>query len=180
VTDFGAVLTDSPLIRAVHFDASEIGKGATAPTDATIGTTPAVPALLFDATNETAVIYISFRPDMDLTQDMTIKVQWALVNVQLNADQLDVTMDYVIPVVGTTGSGPDKASTQLTPTQQVTTGEGLAINDMYQLEATLSAGDATNPFAGGSAIALEFRLTNVTGVAAIHVLDADLEYVALY
>ncbi len=177
---FGAINSNQVLTRAIHFSGAQFGKGGTAPTDVTIGTSPEVPALLFDATAETASVYTSFLPDMDLSQDMTFRVQFSLVNVQINNDQLSLTLDYVVPVAFVVASGVDKTSTQLTPTRNVTTGEGLAINDMYEITSTLSAGDATNPITGGAGVAVEIHLTNLTGVAAIHVIDAELEYVALY
>ena len=177
---FGEINSNQVLTRAIHFSGAQFGKGATAPTDVTIGTSPEVPAILFDATAETASVYTSFLPDMDLSQDMTFKVQFSLVNGQINNDQLSLTIDYVVPVVFVIGSGVNKASTQLTPTRNVTTGEGLSANDMYEITSALSAGDATNPITGGAGIAVEIHLTNLTGVAAIHVLDASLEYVALY
>ena len=177
---FGAISSDQVLTRAIHFSGAQFGKGGTAPTDVLLGTSPEVPALLFDAIAETASVYTSFLPDMDLSQDMTVMVQFALVNVQLNGDVLDLTINYVVPIAGTTASGPTKTSTQLTPTRTVTTGEGLAIGDVYEITTTISAGDATNPLSGGGGIAIEIHLTNLTDVAAIHVLDADLEYIALY
>ena len=182
MTLFGQVSSAQVLIRAVHFDAPEIGQGATAPTPVTIGTSPAVPALLFNATNETGVILVSFREDMDLSQDFTLMMQWALVSNQSNGDQLDITIDYVVYLKDTTGAGPDKTSTQLTPTQQVATADGLAINDVYEMSITIAAADATNPLTAVDAagIAIEFHLTNLTDIAAIHLIDVDLDYTALY
>lgn len=177
---FGEVNSNQVLTRAINFSGAEFGKGGTAPTDVLIGTSPEVPALLFDAVAETASVYASFLPDMDLSQDITFKVQFSLVNVQINNDVLSLTIDYVVPVALTTASGPNKTSTQLTPTRTVTTGEGLAVNDVYEITVTISAGDGSNPLAGGAGIAIEVHLTNLTGVAAIHVIDASLEYTALY
>ncbi len=177
---FGAINSNQVLIRAINFSGAQFGKGGTAPTDVTIGTSPEVPALLFDAVAETASVYTSFLPDMDLSQDMTFRIQFSLVNVQVNDDQLALTIDYVVPVALVTASGPNKTSTQLTPTRNVTTGEGLAVNDVYEITGTISAGDGSNPLAGGAGIAIEIHLTNLTGVAAIHIIDADLQYTALY
>ncbi len=177
---FGTVNSNQGLTKALNFSGAQLGKGSTAPTDVLIGTSPEVPALLFDATNETASIYTSFFPDMDLSEDMRIRVQFALVNTQVNGDAVDLTFDYIVPVAGITGSGITKASTQVTASKTITTGEGLAVDDLYEVIATLPAADATNPITGGSALSLEMHLTNVSGVAAMHVLDADLEYTALY
>jgi len=177
---FGAIGSDQVLTRAINFSGAQFGKGGTAPTDVLLGTSPEVPALLFDAIAETASVYTAFLPDMDLSQDITIRFQFALVNTQINGDVLSLTIDYVVPIAGTTASGPTKTSTQLTPTRTITTGEGLAVADVYEITATILAGDATNPLSGGVGIAIEIHLTNLTDVAAIHVLDADIEYTALY
>ena len=170
------------LTRAIHFDSGDIGKGATAPTETTIGSTPTVPVLLFDATNETANIVTSFRPDMNLGKSFTLRIQFALVNVQLDLDQLDVAIDYVVFRTGATGNGPNKTSTSLSASLQVATAEGLAIADVYSLGITIPFDDETNPLnaTGAAGIAIEFSLANVAEVAAIHVIDADIEYAALF
>ena len=178
---FGDVGANQPLIRVVSFSAGDIGRGVTAPTESTIGTSPAVPALLFDAVAETGVVVTRFRPDMDLGADMTLRILFALVNGQIDTDQLDLTIDYTVFRTGG-GNGPDKASTQLLPTLQVTTANGLAVADVYSIAATIAFDDATNPLNAADAvgISIEVHLTNVTEVAAIHVLDGDLEYNALF
>lgn len=180
MSDFGAVGSNTALLRTIHFSGGEIGRGVTAPTDVTIGTTPDVPALLFDAVAETGSIFVRFSPDIDRSVDMTLRLLWSLVAVETDTDQLDITIDYVAVIVGTTAQGPDKASTQILATQQVSTAEGLAINDVYQMNITIAAADGTNPLASASGIALEMHLTNLVEVAAIHLLGADLEYAALY
>lgn len=180
MSDFGAVGSNTSLLRTIHFSGGELGRGVTQPTDVTIGTSPEVPALLFDAVAETAAIMVRFSPDMDRSTDMTLRLLWSLVAGQSDTDQLDVTIDYVAVTTGTTALGPSKASTQILATQQVTTAEGLATDDVYQMDITIAAADATNPLAAASGIALEMHLTNLVEVAAIHLLDADLEYAALY
>lgn len=169
-----------PITRTLHISGANFGKGSTAPTDVLLGTSPEVPALLFDAVAETASVYQSFLADTDRSQDLTLRIQFALVNAETNGDALSATLDYVVPVVGVTGSGPTKTSTQVLATKTVTTGEGLAVGDVYEIEFPISAADATNPTAAGAGIAWEFHLTNTTGVAAVHVLDADLDYKALH
>ena len=55
----------------------------------------------------------------------------------------------------------------------------LAIGDIYTMDLTVLAADATNPLASAIGLALEIHLTNVTGVADIHLIDGDLIYEAL-
>jgi uncharacterized protein involved in outer membrane biogenesis len=153
-------------------------KGATAPTDVTIGTTPTVPALLFDATGELVSLYHSLPQDLDTGHDVILRLQWSLAAVQLNGDTLDVTCDYTAPTL-TGGAGIAKTSTQITGQFTCVTGR-LAIGDLYTMDLTVPFGDATNPLASAVGVAFEFHLTNTTGVAACHLVDGDFIYEGLY
>jgi len=139
-----------------------------------------VPALLFDATTELATVTEDLPIDMDLTVDPVLTIIFSLVNSQINNDTADLTFDYVAPIKEVTGSGPAKASTTATATTTVTTANGLAVDDMYSINLTIDAADATNPLASAEALSIEMHLTNVTGVAAIHMLSAHLRYTAKY
>jgi len=167
---------DHPL-RTLHLSGDQFRKGATAPTDVTIGTTPTVPALLFDATNELASLYHSLPVDTDLTQDIILRLQFSLAAAETNGDTCDFTCDYVAPTLAT-GGGIAKASTQVTGQFTAVTGR-LAAGDIYVMDITFTAGDATNPLAAAVGLAFEIHLTNTTGVAAIHLIDGDLIYTAL-
>lgn len=180
MTAFGDVAGNTALTRSIHIDISNLRQGATAPTEVLIGTTPEVPALRFAATNELVSVYASFPQDMDTTQDVTFQLQWALVAAETDSDTLDITCDYVAVTPLSTGDGPNKTSTQVTGQVTVTTANGLAIGDVYEMSITFSAADATNPLSGASGIGLEFHLTNTTGVASADLLDADFIYSALY
>ncbi len=182
MTTFGAIPSDIALTRSIDFDATEIGKGSTAPTDVVVGTSPEVSALLFDATAETGMVLASLLPEMDLNINFTVHFLWALVNTEVNEDQLDLTLDYIVFQENVTGAGLTKTSTQILATQQVTTNGGLAIGDVYDLDVTLVFDDATNPLnvTDAAGIVIEFHLTNLTEIAAIHLLDVDIEYTALF
>jgi hypothetical protein len=163
--------------RTLHLSGDQFRKGATAPTDVTIGTTPTVPALLFDATNELASLYHSLPADADLTQDVILRLQFSLAQIETNGDTCDFTCDYTA-VTLLTGEGVAKASTQITGQFTAVTGR-LAVGDIYEMDITFIAGDATNPLATARGLAFEIHLTNTTGVAAIDLLDGDLIYTAL-
>ena len=178
MSHFGEVASDQVLIRALHLSGEQFRKGATAPTDVTIGTTPTIPALLFDAIGELASIYHSIPVDIDPAADVILRMQFSLSSVQLNGDTCDFTCDYTAPtLVG--GAGIAKASTQVTGQFTAVTGR-LAIGDLYVMDITLPAGDATNPLAAAIGVALEIHLTNVVGVGDIHLLDGDLIMGTLY
>jgi len=180
MTLFGEVNSTTDLDRVIQLSGRDWRKGTTAPTDAPIGTSPEIGVLLFDAVNELGSVYMSLPDDCDKTQDMRLDLDCSLVNIQLNNDSLDWTLDYTAPQALTTGAGIAKTSTQVTSSTTITTGNGLAVGDIYVASFTISAGDATNPLANAVGLALEGHLTNVTGVAAIHLLSAHLHYKALY
>lgn len=174
---FGEVASDQALTRFLHLSGDQFRKGATAPTDVTIGTTPTVPALRFAATNELASLYHSLPDEMDKTIDLTFRLQWSLAAVQLNGDTLDVTCDYTATTL-TTAEGIAKTSTQITGQFTAVTGR-LAIGDLYFMDMTMAAADATNPLTNAIGIAFEIHLTNTTGVASCDLIDGDFIFEAL-
>ena len=176
--NFGAVASNQALTRVVDLNGTNFRKGVTAPTDATIGATPTVPALLFDAVAELASTTLRVPDDWDSGTDPVLVFKWSLVNVQINLDTADFTLDYTVSTLAT-AEGPDKTSTQLTVSTDAVTGR-LSINDVYETSFTFARADASNPIAAGDLIHLEFHLTNVAEVAAIHLLDAAFRYEASY
>jgi len=177
---FRDVTGDTQLNRVLNVNSAQWRKGATAPTEAIIGTTPETIVFLFDAVNEVGGIYFNFPEDMDKTQDIRLDIDFSLVNVQINNDVLNITIDYVAITKNSTGSGLDKTSTQVLSTEAVTTANGLAVNDVYILQITISAGDGNNPLANATGISIDIHLTNISGVAAIHAIDGHLHYAAKY
>jgi len=117
----------------------------------------------------------------DRTVDVQLVLEWALASVQINNDTLDVTADYTVPLLNTAASGVDKASTQVTGQITAVTGR-LAIADTYQMSINLARADATNPYTSANALgfAVEFHLTNVTGVASAHFLGGCINYERLH
>lgn len=176
---FGNVLTSTDLTRQIVLVIDQFRKGATAPADVTIGTTPTIPALRFSATNELISLYqvMPFNWDQG---DIEVILIWSLVSTEINADAISTTLDYVAPIVLSTGNGLGKTSTQLTDNRAVTTGEGLAIGDLYSQIFTLLAADATNPLANAQGIGLELHLTNLTGVASVDLVGACINFTATH
>jgi hypothetical protein len=177
MSNFGEVTSNQALTRSLHLSGDQFRNGATAPTAVTIGTTPTIQALRFDATNELVSLYNSLPDNMDKTVDLIIRLTFSLVNVQVNGDTCDWTCDYTAPTT-TTGEGIGKTSTQITGSFTAVTGR-LAVGDMYTLDLTFAAADATNPLTNALGLAFELHLTNVTGVAAIDLVDGDFIYEAL-
>jgi hypothetical protein len=169
------------ITRTARFGVSNLQKGATAPTDVLIGTTPSVGALLFDAVAE--LVSFNFIPpeDMDLTVDFTIDIHFALITGQTNLDVAAGTIDY-IAYDSANNEVLTKTSTQITATETITTAGGVAQDTSYVMQFTVDVSDATNPIdslVNGQAD-FEFHLTNVSPVTGIHVTGAHVIYTALY
>ncbi len=180
MANFGTVASDTILNRQVILTVESVHMGVSAPTAVSLGTSPEVGALLFDATAELASVSFQLPPDMDKTVNPSMVFLISLIDTETNDDTLDLTADYTVPIQNSTGNGIAKTSTQITAQTTVTTANGLAIGDAYEITFAVDAGDATNPLASGVHIAFEFHLTNITEVAGMHLLGVCFMYRALY
>ena len=183
MTTFGAVDTEQVLTRSVILTIDDFRKGVTEPTEATIGETPTIAALQHNAIGELTSCHVVMPADWDKTVDVTFDLVFSLRATEDNNDVLSVTVDYTTILKNTTGSGPGRTSTQLTPTVTVTTANGLAIGDVYTMSATLDKDDASNAYSGvANAIGFcfEFHLTNTTGVEDIDCISGCINYEAKY
>lgn len=182
MTLFGQVNTSTVLQRSIILTIDDFRKGATAPADATIGTTPTIPALLFNATNELLSAHVVMPINWDKDVDISLDFVWSLSSGQTNNDVLSITVDYVTIRKNTTGAGIGKTSTQNTPTLAITTENGLAIGDIYTMSTTLSGANGDNGYSGGdnsTGFCFEFHLTNLTGVVDIHFISGCINFTAL-
>lgn len=183
MTTFGAVNNSTTLLRSVILTIDDFRKGASGPTDTTIGTTPTVPSLQFNATGELCSAHVVMPADWDKTKDCTFDLVFSLRAIEDNDDVLSITVDYTAIKKTTTGAGVNKTSTQLTPTVTVTTANGLAVGDVYVVSATLAQTDGNNGFGSGDKTAgfcFEFHLTNTTGVGDVDLISGCVNYEALY
>ncbi len=183
MTLFGVVPTEQQLTRSVVLTLDDYRKGSTGPSDATVGTTPTIPVLLFNATNELLSLHTVMPVNWDKAQDCSLDFVWSLSTGQTNGDVLSITVDYVTLQKETTGAGIAKTSTQLTPTTTVTTANGLAIGDIYTMGTTIAAADGSNGFAVDDktvGFCFEFHLTNLTDVADVHFVAGCVNYKCKY
>lgn len=151
-------------------------KGAIGPTDTTIGSTPTIHVLNFDAVTELLSGHTFFPIGMDLTYQLTYELQVMLANPQSDGDVLDMAMDYVVVRENETGAGFDKTSTHLETSTTFTTENGLAVNDIYHIHFTIPVNDSDNPLEGADGIGVEFHLANLTDVASINFAQARIRY----
>ena len=169
-------------VKSIPIAEEQFRKGATAPTDATVGTTPTTQVLLFDATNELASFFEEMPHDWNKDEHVSLELTWSLVSNETNGDTLSITIDYVAIQQNTTGAGLAKTSTQLTPTLDVSTGNGLAAGDIYIMHIELATDDSDNGFAFGDntiGFSFEIHLTNLDEVASIHLVGGSIDYTAL-
>ena len=140
-----------------------------------------MPTLLFAATNELLTVGALMPFNWDRTVDVQLVLNWALAAVETNGDTLDITADYTVPLLNTATSGVDKTSTQVTGQITAITGR-LAIADTYQMTINLARADATNPYTSTDALgfAVEFHMTNTTGVGSAHFLGGCINYERLH
>ncbi len=175
---FGDIAGNVELNRQLVLPVENFRVGAIPPDENLRGTTPSVPVLTFDAVAESACTGFVMPIDWD-NGDFEIILEWALVNVQIDSDTLDVTIDYIAwEDPPNSGNNILKTSTQLTPQITVTTADGLAIGDVYRMGADVLAADADNPLANVGGFALEVHLTNITGVIAVDLLSVCISYTA--
>ncbi len=169
--------------RSVILTLDDFRKGATGPTDTTIGTTPTIPALQFNATGELLSAHVVMPVDWDKENNCTLDLVFSLRAIEVNNDELSITVDYTVPKKLVTAAGVAKTSTQLTPTLDVTTANGLAVGDIYVISTTLDRNDTNNGFAFGDTalgFCIEFHLTNTDEIADIDFIAGCINYTALY
>ena len=171
---------DTVLTRHLPLTGTNWRQGVTAPTEVTIGTTPTVRALLFDAIAELLGTTFQMPDDWDTGTDPVLILKWSLTQIETDLDVASWSCDYTVSRENSTGNGPGRASSTATGTTTVTTANGLADGDEYTTEITLDRADATNPIAADNSVHPEIHLTNVSGVGAVHLTDAYLRYEATH
>ncbi|NIO44971.1 MAG: hypothetical protein GTN36_05470 [Candidatus Aenigmarchaeota archaeon] len=165
--------------KSVVLTLDDFRKGATAPTEVTIGTTPTISAYHFDDVNDLMTVHVVLPNDWNRSYDLTIDLIWSLSVIETDTDTLDLNIDYVIIDKESTGKGIGRTSTNLTPSLTVTTAKGLAAGDIYVTSITIDKDDASNPFTSNSiGIAAEISLANTTGVAEIDFISGCINYTA--
>jgi hypothetical protein len=171
-----AIDTSRSVTGQIVLSDEDFRKGTIGPTDDTIGTTPTIHVLLFDAVNELLSGHIMFPLALDRTRPIEVHHQIMLSTAQTNGDTLDLAMDYVITQPEIPGQGFNKTSTHLTTSVTFTTENGLSAGDIYHLNFTIDPLDADNPLADSDAIGMEIHMDNVNDVAQFHWAMAFINY----
>ena len=100
-----------------------------------------------------------------------------LASGQIDGDELNARIDYVVTVPETDDGGVAKTSTQVVGAVIATTAKGLTSGAPYILEFTFQPLEATNPLTKGGSIGWELGLVNTAEIGDIHVLGAEMIYV---
>jgi len=156
--------------RSQHIGLTEVRKGGTSPTKTTIGTSPAVDGLLFDATDEVYQIQFMIPDDWDGVSDATLDLYVALNAAETAGDTIAFTGDYVS--VSFREDSVDKTSTQLLVTETVLVGCAGA-GCLYKIVFTFDYDDADNPLAIEDIVVMDIHRTNITNVAGVVLISAD-------
>lgn len=174
-----AGLGDKSAQLIIGLDQFELG--VTPPTVLTVGDSPVIAALRFNATAESASVFAQMPSNWNRSVDVEIILAIQLASASSDGNMLDLLLDYVVPRRNATGEGVAKASTHLTPSLTTTTAGGLAGGDAYELRVTLLRADATNPYATGdiSGIGFDLRMANVLEVVDFDLLSACISYESL-
>lgn len=141
------------------------------PTAVTVGTTPTIRGLLFDATNEKMSIAVPVPAGYSADADLKLRV-WCYLNA---AETASDTIDAAIQVLSLQ---PDNGELATATSTQYTKSESIgAQNTQYALhkfDFTITYNDATNPVAAGDMLEIEFALSSIASVAGIIFRSAQL------
>ena len=157
--------------RSQHIGLTEVRKGVTAPTDTTIGTSPAVAGLLFDAVNEVYQVQFMIPDDWDGVHDAILDLYVALNAAETAGDTIAFTGDYVAASFG--ADAVSKTSTQLLVTETVLVG-CAGVGCLYKIIFTFDHADSDNPLAVEDIVIIDIHRTNVTNVAGTVLVSLDV------
>jgi len=148
------------------------GRDATNPPTVTaIGTTPTIRGWLFDATNEKAGIFVRVPQGYSGDADLKLRLFCLLNATETGGDDIDWTLNWEsrAPAANEPFGG---TSTSATVAQDCPT--NVTQYTSYMVDLTIDFDDATNPVAAGDLLALEIARTNLSTVAGVIVVGAEL------
>jgi len=159
--------------HSIGIPLTEVAKGGTAPTKASLGTTPTVQGLLFDATDELYQIQFQVPDCWNEVSDITFDLYVVLYQAETAGDSIAFTADYVS--VTAEADAVTKTSTNITTTELVVAscaGEGC----LYKVVLTLDYDDTDNPLAKEDVVVAEIHRTNVTNVGGVLLIAVDAHF----
>lgn len=164
VADGGYIAKDLP-VSAWDLD------GTNPPTAVTVGTTPTIRGLLFDATNEKMSCAVVVPAGYSAAADCKLRVWGYLSAAETNSDTIDVAVQ-LLSLQPDNGELATATSTQYTRSESI--GTQSTQYALHKLDVTLTYNDATNPIAAGDILEIEFALSSVASVAGFIFRTAQL------
>lgn len=145
------------------------------PTDpGAVGTTPALPVLLFDAINERLSRSVTLPRGFSEDASILLRLHYILNAAETLSDVADVVLDYRKQILDSADAA-DGASTQVTATESI--GATSAAQYTYhKVDLPMVFNDATNPLTKNNQLIMAFGLNDITGarIAAMLFTGAEL------
>jgi hypothetical protein len=143
------------------------------PTIDTVGTTPTVRGLLFDATNELYSFSFRVPQNWDGASDLTLHLDCALDGAEANGDDIDWTMDWV---AAATTEDLTKTSTANNTTTDI--GNATSAGEFIRCALTFDYDDGDNPITAGDRVVAEIHRSDLAEVDGVVLVGASLQYTA--
>lgn len=156
--------SNAEFIRERHLAGSLDLDATNPPTAVTVGTTPTIRGLLFDATNEKVGMSFQVPDGYSADTDLFVEVACYLNAAETANDTIDATLDLV-SLTPNNNELANKTSTQATISHDI--GANTAQYSLHTFRFTIDYDDATNPVAAGDMLECEFALSSVASVAGI-------------
>lgn len=161
---------------SVEVDLTAAALGATPPTAASKGTSPAVRGYLFDAAGESLTLHLVVPQNYAGAGDLFLDLDCVLNQAEGNGDDIDWSADLVAVSPGPGGNAVTKASTatapSLTDIGATNTGDGA----LHRCRIVLDHDDVDNPISPGALLAIEIRRTDLAEVGGVILVAARLGY----
>lgn len=159
--------------HSIGIPLTEVSKGGTFPTKSSLGTTPTVQGLLFDATDELYQLQFHVPDCWDGRSNFLVDLYIALNAGETTDDSIAFSADYI--AVTKEVDAVTKTSTAITATQLVVAGcqgQGCFYNVVFTLDYT----DTDNPLNIEDLVIMEIHRTNITNVAGTLLVAVDAHF----
>lgn len=164
VPDGGYISKELP-VHAWDLDATN------PPTAVTIGTTPTIRGLLFNATNQKMSCAVVVPAGYSAAADCKLRIWGYLNSAETASDTIDVAIQ-LLSLQADNGELATATSTQYTKSESI--GAQNTQYALHKLDVVLTYNDATNPIAAGDLLEIEFALSSVASVAGFIFRTAQL------
>ncbi|MCK6480194.1 MAG: hypothetical protein HUU06_06695 [Planctomycetaceae bacterium] len=162
-------------LDSVEVDLTAVVLGATPPTAASKGATPAVRGYLFDDPAESLTVVAVVPKNYSGAGDLVLDLDCVLNQAEASGDDIDWAADLVAVVPGAAGSAVTRPPTLVVP---VLTDIGANAGDgaLHRCRLVLDHDDPANPITPGALLAIEIHRTGLAEVGGVVLVAARLGY----